>query len=242
MRRTIFFLWGDSYPLDLPWEGALRGVLDDGDTRFITHAQTHFGISEGRFLPIADRIVRMEEALCAVAHGSEIFVIGRSSGARTATLLAARSPRVTAVACISYPFRNPGQWIEPERFAHLASFGTPMLLIQGTYDQYGGIELTENYQLSEAIRLRFVPGDHHLQPGTPSGRYVLEQIPAYLNGGWRDGSQNIAAFDEEFYLSAHPGVAEAVAAGNCASGLKHFQDCGRREGRKYRMRVEETGA
>ena len=75
------------------------------------------------------------------------------------------------------------------------------------------------------------------RPDNPAGRHILADIPAYLEGGWRDPSQNLATFDEHFYLWAYPGIADAVANGACPSGAQHFQACGRQEGRKYRMRV-----
>jgi hypothetical protein len=97
-----------------------------------------------------------------------------------------------------------------------------------------------NYQLSETIRLRFVSGQHDLPPETPSGHYILQQITGFIDGGSRDASQNLESFDEDLYLTAHPDIAEAKAKGLCSSGAQHFQACGRRENRKYRMRVENT--
>jgi hypothetical protein len=128
--------------------------------------------------------------------------------------------------------------IEPGRFLHLAALETPTLILQGASDEYGGNELTADYALSEAIRLRFVPGDHHLGASSPAGRHLLKLIPPYIDGGWRDAGQNMTSFDEHFYLWAYPGIAEAVGNGRCASGAQHFQAAGRREGRRYRMRVE----
>jgi pimeloyl-ACP methyl ester carboxylesterase len=236
MPRVIVFLAGDSYPEDKPIEDALRPVLEAKDSRFISHDELHQGLA-GPF-PIQTRLDMLERLVRDIGDHHDIFLVGRSSGARTVSLFAGRNPRILAVAGICYPFRMPGQWIEPERFAHLAVLTTPTLLIQGAGDAYGGIELTENYQLSEAIRLRFVPGGHEQPPATPGGRYIVRQLPDFIGGGWRDAGGNLSNFDEDFYFTAHPGLVEAKAKGLCQSGLQHFQACGRREGRKYRVRIE----
>ncbi len=237
MPRTIFYLGGDSYPGEQDWEDALGGLLE-GEARFVRHPEFHRPWTLGSLPGIDARLAMVAEAVGRAGGDDEIFLIGRSSGARVATLFAAQNPRVAAVVCLFYPFRMPGMRIEPERFMHLATLKTPTLILQGASDEYGGNELTENYALSEAIRLRFVPGDHQLRPSSPSGRHLLTLIPPYIGGGWRDAGQNMAAFDEGFYLQAYPGIAEAVADGRCASGADHFRACGRREGRRYRMRVE----
>jgi len=236
--RTIFYLGGDSYPGEQDWEEALGGLLASDDVRFVRHPEFHRAWTVSSPPSIEERLAMVAEAVGRTSVDDEIFLIGRSSGARIATLFAARNPRVAAVVCLFYPFRAPGMRIEPGRFMHLATLETPTLILQGASDEYGGNALTEDYELSEAIRLRFVPGDHQLRANSPSGRHLLKLIPAYIDSGWRDAGQNLAAFDEHFYLWAHPGIAEAVADGRCPSGAQHFQAAGRREGRKYRMRVE----
>jgi len=238
MRRTVFYLGGDSYPGEHDWEEALGGLLESGGTRFVRHPEFHRPWDLASVPNMAERLAMVAQAVGRAGADDEIFLIGRSSGARVATLFAAQNPRVLAVVCLFYPFRVPGKRIEPERFTHLATIRTPVLIWQGAADEYGGNELTEDYELSEAIRLRFVPGDHALRAQSPAGRHILADIPAYVAGSWRDAGQNMAAFDEHFYLWAHPGIADAMAKGLCPSGAQHFQAAGRREGRKYRMRVE----
>jgi hypothetical protein len=46
-----------------------------------------------------------------------------------------------------------------------------------------------------------------------------------------DEATAVFDFDEEFYLTRYPGVAEAVKQGNFASGLQHYSMYGKREGR-----------
>jgi len=236
--RTIFYLGGDSYPGEQDWEDALGGLLESDDVRFVHHPEFHRPWAVSNPASIEERLGMVAEAVGRAGADDEIFLIGRSSGARVATLFAAQHPRVAAVVGLFYPFRAPGMRIEPERFVHLATLKTPTLIFQGASDEFGGNELTEDYKLSEAIWLRFVPGDHQLRANSPAGRHILAQIPAYIHGGWRDAGQNLAMFDGHFYLWTHPGIAEAVADGRCPSGAQHFHAAGRREGRKYRMRVE----
>jgi hypothetical protein len=237
--RTVFYLAGDSYPGDRPIELAVCAALEGEGTRFVGHWEVHHSAPKDQPVPIPARLDMLAEAIHQADPNHEIFLVGRSSGARTVTLFASRNPRITAVACFCYPFRVPHRYLEPERFAHLATLTTPTLLIQGASDPYGGIELTENYQLSEAIRLRLIPGSHEQYPDQPGDQYIVRQIRDFLAGGWRDASQNLANFDENFYRTAHPGIADAIAKGICQSGRQHFEAAGRREGRKYRMRVEE---
>jgi hypothetical protein len=238
MPRTIFYLGGDSYPGEQDWEDALGDLLNSGETRFVRHLEFHRPWDLSTLPSITERLDMIAEAVGRAGAGDEIFLIGRSAGARVATLFAAQNPRIQAVVCLFYPFRMPGRRLEPERFTHLATIRTPTLIWQGANDEYGGAELTEDYELSEAIRLRFVPGEHGLRTNNPSGRHILGDIPGYIESGWNDPGWNLATFDEHFYLWTYPGIADAVAKGICPSGAQHFQAAGRREGKKYRMRVE----
>lgn len=240
MGRRLLFLGGDAYPMERQLEEALRDVLANDACRFISHPEIHPGFPDGRPIPIATRLELLEKAVGAIGEQEDIFLIGRSSGGRIATLFAGRNPRVRAVVCICYPFRSPDHTVQPERFTHLASLATPTLVIQGAEDPYGGLELTENYALSQAIRLHFLPGGHEIPPETASGRYVLRHVSDFIAGGWGDGSANLESFDEEFYLRIYPDVANAVAKGRFPSGRHHFCAHGRSEGRKHRLRVEKT--
>ncbi len=87
------------------------------------------------------------------------FILGRSSGARIATLVADQLA-VAGLICIGYPFRNPDGGDEPARYRHLESLKTPCLLLQGEKDPYGGLGLNEKYKLSESISLKFMNVDH----------------------------------------------------------------------------------
>jgi pimeloyl-ACP methyl ester carboxylesterase len=239
MSRIIFSLCGDSYPDDRPGETALRAALEGPDSTFVSHPEIFSSAANpNRPGGIELKASLLEQAIRACDPGQDIFLLGRSSGARVATLVANRC-KVTAVACLFYPFRALKRQLEPVRFTHLRTLARPTLIVQGTTDEYGGLEITENYQLSEAIRLHFVPGDHKTKIASPAGADIVRRIRDFIDGGWRETGKELDGFDEEFYLRAYPEVAKAVAEGVFGSGEDHFRNRGRRECRMYRIRCEE---
>ena len=94
---------------------------------------------------------------------SPVVLMGRSSGGRTATLLA-DLPQVQAIICLAYPFQNPGSPPEEERYIHLASITTPTLIIQGVKDSYGGLRITQKYSFTPAVEIFFVDLCHGFNP------------------------------------------------------------------------------
>jgi hypothetical protein len=237
MSRIIFSLCGDSYPDDRPGEIALRTALEGPDSTFVPHPEVFSSASDpNRPGGIDLKASLLEQAIQACDPGQDIFLLGRSSGARVATLVATRCT-VTAVACVFYPFRGPQRQLEPERFMHLRTVACPTLIVQGAADRYGGHEITENYRLSEAIRLRFVAGNHQTKIASPAGADIIRDISGFIDGGWRETGKDLEGFDEAYYLKTHPDVAEAIAQGFYESGEDHFRKTGRQEYRKYRLRI-----
>ena len=109
MSRIIFSLCGDSYPDDRPGEMALRAVLEGPGSTFVSHPELFSAAADpNRPGGIEIKASLLEQAIQACDPGQEIFLLGRSSGARIATLVADRCA-VMAVACIFYPFRGPQQ-------------------------------------------------------------------------------------------------------------------------------------
>src|SRR4051812_34046443 len=130
MARTIFFAGGDSYPADRPAELLLKNALEGPDTVFVSHPELFNDASNtagpGR---IDVKAKLLEQAIRGLIPDREVFLIGRSAGARTVTLAAQRCP-VTAILCMFYPFRQPRRQLEPRRFAHLRTLEVPTLLLQ----------------------------------------------------------------------------------------------------------------
>jgi hypothetical protein len=240
MPRTVFHVGGDSYPVDEPGEVALRAALENEDTVFVSHREIFKDAADPEKPGGLDvKLTMLEHAIRGQPSDRDIFLIGRSSGARVITLLADRC-RVTATVCYLYPFQSPEHVLEPERFAHLATLATPTLLIQGANDAYGGIGVTENYLLSKAIRPRFVIGDHGLKLTAADNAGILRWVRDFIAGDWRDPSLNLAGFDEAFYLRTYPDVAKAIQDGSFPSGRDHFERHGRDERRRFRMRIERS--
>ena len=237
MARTIFFAGGDSYPADRPAETLLRQALEGPDSAFLTHAEV-FTSATGTAGPgKIDQKAKVLEQAIRNRPAQEIFLIGRSAGARAMTLAAQRC-KVTAIVCVFYPFRQPQRQLEPKRFAHLRTLDTPTLLLQGIDDEYGGAEITENYQLSESIRLKLVAGHHRTKIADPEGADIAPLIVDFIAGGWRETGRELEGFDEAFYLGTYPDVAEVIRARQFASGEDHFRKVGRKECRMYRVRYD----
>lgn len=235
MPRTIFFAGGDSYPADRPAELLLKETLEGPGAAFMTHAEIFNSATNTAGPSKIDVKARvLEQAIRRLDPDRQVFLIGRSAGARTVTL-AAQHCRVTAIVCLFYPFRQPLRQLEPKRFAHLRTLTTPTLLLQGIDDDYGGHEITEHYQLSESIRLKFVPGHHKTRLAEAEGAGIVPLITDFINGGWRETGQELEGFDEAFYLGSYPDVAKAIVAGQFTSGEDHFRKVGRKECRMYRV-------
>ncbi len=165
MLGPVFQLDGDSCTPEANAGHHLR-------PRLAAHAQSwtsQWDLLAGRGARRAGRDITRRLALieAAVSDPAASILIGRSSGARVATLLAARRP-LRAVICLAYPFRHPRQPPEPARYAHLADLRTPTLILQGTRDPYGGREVAQTYALSPAITLCFLRACHKFEL-TPEG-------------------------------------------------------------------------
>lgn len=234
MARAVFYIGGESYPADRSFEIALRAALDDRAYDFIGHRDILRGDDTP---PFSAKLDRLEAAIRRRDPQDEIFIVGRSSGGRVATRLAGRCAGITAIVCFGYPFRAPNTVLETERFVHLASLETPTLILQGVDDAYGGLELTENYPLSRAIRLRFYLGGHEAYMNTVATPAILRKILDFIGGDWQDRDGNLDGFEEGFYRDTYPDIARAIDEGRFESGRQHFDRHGRREGRKFRMTV-----
>ena len=100
------------------------------------------------------------EYLAAVeAVGGRPFIGGRSMGGRVATMVADELG-APGVVCFGYPFHPPAK-PEQLRTAHLEHLVTPMLVVQGTRDEFGTREQVDGYTLSPSIEIEWVTGANH---------------------------------------------------------------------------------
>ncbi len=91
---------------------------------------------------------------------NEVIIISRSSGGRVSSLIADEL-NIKHIICLGYPFQNPDNGAEPERYLHLENIKTPMLIIQGTKDEYGGAEIKDKYKFSPSVEVFFVETNHN---------------------------------------------------------------------------------
>jgi hypothetical protein len=232
---TAYFLAGDSYPKDRHVETALDERLSKAGVEVVPqHRLGTPGPGRRWHASIMDRAAQLQAVIAEADHSEPPFLIGRSSGAAVATIVSTRIP-VAGVICLAYPFRPKGRVLEPVRFAHLADLRTRTLMIQGSYDKYGGLNVTYDYALSPRITLRFVAGSHLLEFDEPMWDRTAGWILDFMAEGDDAPAWPIVGFDEEFYLKVHSDVAEAVREGRFASGLAHYQHCGRGEARIYKV-------
>jgi predicted alpha/beta-hydrolase family hydrolase len=107
--------------------------------------------------------------------GGPVFIGGKSMGGRIASMVA-DDVGARGLICLGYPFHPPGN---PARLRteHLATLGTPTLIIQGERDPFGTREEVAGYQLSKTIRIEWLPdGDHSFKPRAASGRSEAQNL------------------------------------------------------------------
>ncbi|PMH00134.1 alpha/beta fold hydrolase [Vibrio lentus] len=123
-----------------------------------------------------DRAPKLLEAYQEVIEqvdADKLVIGGKSMGGRMASHLS-ELDKVAAMACLGFPFHPPGK---PEKYKgeHLAELTKPCLILQGERDTFGKREEFADFDLSDSIRVEFIPdGDHSFKPRKSSG-YTEQQ-------------------------------------------------------------------
>ncbi|KAA8676728.1 alpha/beta fold hydrolase [Vibrio gigantis] len=123
-----------------------------------------------------DRAPKLLEAYQEVIEQvdtDKLVIGGKSMGGRMASHLS-EVDKVAAMACLGFPFHPPGK---PEKYKgeHLAELAKPCLILQGERDTFGKREEFADFDLSDSIRVEFIPdGDHSFKPRKSSG-YTEQQ-------------------------------------------------------------------
>ncbi|MGY5354685.1 alpha/beta family hydrolase [Wenyingzhuangia sp. IMCC45467] len=125
------------------------------------------------------RIKLLKQRILNYDKNYELFIISRSAGGRFASLVADEL-NIKHIICLSYPFQNPHNGIEPDRYLHLENLKTPMTIFQGDKDEYGGLEIRDKYKLSDHIDLQFVDANHDFNLNTKDWERVLTKIDTIL--------------------------------------------------------------
>ena len=127
--------------------------------------------SGGRRRPPDRQAVLLEtwhEVIDSLGGAESLVIGGRSMGGRMASLIA-DAVGAKGVVCLGYPFHPPGK-PEKLRTEHLAAVRTPTLIVQGERDAFGSKAEVGGYDLSDAIRVHWLPdGDHSFVPRKRSG-------------------------------------------------------------------------
>lgn len=89
-----------------------------------------------------------------------IDLLAHSAGGVAATLVA-NEPNVRRLICFGYPFKHPKAADEAYRTEHLKHVTKPLLIIQGTHDEYGAPGEVAHYQLSQTTEVQPLDTDHN---------------------------------------------------------------------------------
>ncbi|NHI00288.1 alpha/beta fold hydrolase [Oceanimonas sp. MB9] len=108
-----------------------------------------------------------------------LFLAGKSMGGRMASLVADELAPA-GLLLLGFPFHPPGK---PDRFRgqHLATIGTPTLLLQGERDTFGNREAVAEYDLADTVITHWVTdGDHGFKPRKASGATLESNLAGVI--------------------------------------------------------------
>ncbi|WP_061040269.1 alpha/beta fold hydrolase [Vibrio coralliirubri] len=121
----------------------------------------------------APKLLETYQEIIEQVDADKLVIGGKSMGGRMASHLS-EVDKVAAMACLGFPFHPPGK---PEKYKgeHLAELAKPCLILQGERDTFGKREEFADFDLSDSIRVEFIPdGDHSFKPRKSSG-YTEQQ-------------------------------------------------------------------
>jgi predicted alpha/beta-hydrolase family hydrolase len=180
---TILLAHGAGAPMDSASMTAATKALAAAGFRV---ARFEFGYMAGRRTgagrkppPRADKVMpEYVQAITDLAATGPLIIGGRSMGGRVASMVADAefaAGRIRGVLCLGYPFHPPGR-PEQLRTAHLEAIECPVLIVQGTRDEFGVPDEVANYALSPAVRVLWLEdGDHDLRPRKAISGFTVAQ-------------------------------------------------------------------
>ena len=171
---------GAGAPMDSPFMAQIAAGLGDLGLRVARFEFPYMAGARatGKKRPPDRAPVLLESWRSAVAELAEttktpdlaanLAIGGKSLGGRMASLVADELG-VRALVCLGYPFHPPGK---PDRLRteHLEAMTTRALILQGERDPFGTVDDVAGYDLSDTIRVDWLPdGDHSFKPRVRSG-------------------------------------------------------------------------
>lgn len=128
---------------------------------------------------ISLRIEKLAKRLSKIPQNTEITLIGRSAGAIVATMVSLNHP-VHKIIALGYPFKHPDFDEEAYRHEHLIHVKTPMLLIQGLQDVYGGREIEKKYLFNLNTKIVFEDISHDFELIEADRSRILRTIENFI--------------------------------------------------------------
>lgn len=146
----------------------------------IAHPSYFYYLYRRKNKSIASRCKNLKRTIQKIGSDNPPIILARSAGGRLSSLIADELG-IKHIICLGYPFKHPQQPDEPERYAHLKMLKTPMLIIQGIHDKYGGEKILEQYPLSAAIEVFYVDTNHEFTINDHEFNRVVQKIEMIIN-------------------------------------------------------------
>jgi predicted alpha/beta-hydrolase family hydrolase len=130
---------------------------------------------------ISLRVEKLAKRLNKTPRDIEITLIGRSAGAIVATMVSLQHP-IHKIISLGYPFKHPDFEEEAYRHEHLLQVNTPMLIIQGLQDVYGGQEIEKKYHFNSNTTIVFEDINHDFELTEENRIRILKNIEQFISG------------------------------------------------------------
>lgn len=127
------------------------------------------------------RIEKLARRLNKIPRDTEITLIGRSAGAIVATMVSLQHP-IHKIISLGYPFKHPDFEEEAFRHEHLLQVNTPMIIIQGLQDVYGGQEIEKKYNFNSNTTIVFEDINHDFELTEENRIRILKNIEQFISG------------------------------------------------------------
>ena len=129
---------------------------------------------------ISLRVEKLSKRLNKTPRDTEITLIGRSAGAIVATIVSLQHP-IHKIISLGYPFKHPDFEEEAYRHEHLKKLKTPMLIIKGLQDVYGGKEIEKKYHFNSNTTIVFEDINHDFELTEENRIRILSNIEQFIS-------------------------------------------------------------
>jgi len=129
---------------------------------------------------ISLRIEKLNIKLSKIPKNTEITLIGRSAGAIVATMVSLQH-HIHKIISLGYPFKHPDFEEEAYRHEHLKNVNTPMLIIQGLQDVYGGKEIEKKYHFNSNTTIVFEDINHDFELTEENRIRIFKNIEQFIS-------------------------------------------------------------